>query len=342
MRILFPAEPLSSRNVDDAFAAEAEAARACGWERGLVSYEALTQGGPFADFLVGVPRGDVPETAVYRGWMLRPEQYATLLNRVVLPGGLRSRATYLLRVSRALNSGMMRFMPTARLEDLGRETTFAELHSRLHRHPQEEELRDIQRPKRLPPGKLRIIDGGVDSSGDIDTGKGPYVVLVDGPLKTSGHLDLWTYEYLPGLVIVRGDLQARTLSFGNGARVFVDGSVFVDDWLFGQYGDHNAVLSASGELRARASFLGATTFLDADGGVRSLVYASRGGWEKLKPDIENEGEGDGAGFFDPAVLDRYGDLDFPLAIQAAREGRPLFLPGVEERFPARLTSRKTK
>ncbi|MCP3136770.1 hypothetical protein [Pyxidicoccus xibeiensis] len=233
-------------------------------------------------------------------------------------------------------------MTTDRLDDLGRETTFAELHSRLHLHRWEGELHEFERPNGPPPGKLRIIDGGVDGSGDIDTGKGPYVVLVDGSLKTSGHLDLWTYEYLPGLVIVRGDVHARTLSFGNGARVFVEGSVFVDEWLFGQYGDHNAVLSATGELRARASFLGATAFFYADGGVRSLVYAPRGGWETLEPDIENEGEGDGGGFFDPAVLDRYGDLDFRLAIQAAREGRPLFLPGVEERFPARLTSRKTR
>ena len=239
----------------------------------------------------------------------------------------------------------MHFMPPTRLEELGRETTFAELHSRLHLHPREAELWDFERPNGPPPGTLRIIDGGVDGSGDIDTGKGPYVVLVDGPLKTSGHLNLWTYEYLPGLVIVRGDLHARTLSFGNGARVFVEGSVFVDDWLFGQYGDHNAVLSTTGELRARASFLDTHTFIYADGGVRSLLYASTAGWETLEPDIANEGEGIGTDFFDPAVLDRHGrdaDLDFPLAIQAAREGRPLFLPGVEERFPARLTSRKTK
>ncbi|QRN99512.1 hypothetical protein JRI60_11040 [Archangium violaceum] len=233
-------------------------------------------------------------------------------------------------------------MTTDRLEDLGRATTFAELHSRLHLHRWEAELHEFERPNGPPSCTVRIIDGGVDGSGDIDTGDGPYVVLVDGPLKSPGHLNLWTDDYRPGLVIVRGDLQARTLSFGNGARVFVEGSVFVDDCLFGQYGDRNAVLSATGELRARASFLGAHAYIYADGGVRSLLYAPRGGWETLDPDIENEGVGDGADFFDPAVLDRYGDLDFQLAIQAAREGRPLFLPGVEERFPARLTSRRTK
>ncbi|MFP2904085.1 hypothetical protein ACLESD_03225 [Pyxidicoccus sp. 3LFB2] len=116
----------------------------------------------------------------------------------------------------------------------------------------------------------------------------------------------------------------------------------VEDWRFGQYGDRNAVLNATGKLQARASFLDTSAFIYADGGVRSLLYAPRGGWEKLKPDIENEGEGDGAAFFDPAVLNRHGDLDFKLAIQAAREGQPLLLPGVEERFPKRLKSRKTQ
>ncbi|WP_147445172.1 hypothetical protein [Corallococcus sp. CA053C] len=233
-------------------------------------------------------------------------------------------------------------MKTDRLEDLGHAATLAELHSSLHLHRREAELAEFERPNGPPSCTVRIIDGGVDGPGNVDTGRGPYVVLINGPLKASGHLNLWTDDYLPGLVIVRGDLRARTLSFGNGARVFVEGSVFVDDFLFGQYGDHNAVLSATGELRARASFLGAYAYIYADGGVRSLIYAPRGGWETLEPDIENEGVGDGAGFFDPAVLDRYGDLDFRLAIQAARDGRSLFLPGVEERFPARLTSRSTK
>ncbi|MFP2933957.1 hypothetical protein ACLESO_54310, partial [Pyxidicoccus sp. 3LG] len=202
-------------------------------------------------------------------------------------------------------------MAKNRLEDLGRAATLAELHSRLHRHRWEGELEQFERPNGSPPGTVRIIDGGVDGSGDIDTGKGPYIVLVDGPLETSGHLNLWTDDYHPGLIIVRGDVRARTLSFGNGARVFIEGSVFVEDCLFGQYGDRNAVLSATGALHARASFLGTTAYIYADGGVRSLLYAPRGGWEKLEPDIGNEGEGDGAGFFDPAVLDRYGDLDFP-------------------------------
>ncbi|NMO18770.1 hypothetical protein HPC49_14005 [Pyxidicoccus fallax] len=155
-------------------------------------------------------------------------------------------------------------MPTARLENLVRETTFAEFHSHLHLHWWEPELEEFDLSNGPPPGPVRIIDGGVNGSGDIDMGNGLYVVLVDGPLESSVLLHLWTDRYLPGLVIVRGDLQARTLSFGNGARAFVEGSVFVGDWLFGQYGYHNAVLSAMGGLRARATFLGSYAQIHAD------------------------------------------------------------------------------
>ncbi|RKH80119.1 hypothetical protein D7X99_23030 [Corallococcus sp. AB032C] len=181
----------------------------------------------------------------------------------------------------------------------------------------------------------------MDVPGSIDTGDGPYVIQNNGSLKTADHLHLWTDDSLPGLVIIRGDLHARTLSFGNGARIFVEGSVLVEDCLFGQYGDRNAVLSAKGELQARAVFLAHGARIYADGGVRALIYAPQGSWESLTPDIENEGMGDGAEYFDPSVLDRYGDLHFRQAVEASRAGRSLFLPGIEERFPQRLSSRRT-
>jgi hypothetical protein len=78
MRILFCADPLSPRRVDEAFAPEAEAARAAGWDVGLVSHEALTRGEPLPRALVDVPPARAPETAVYRGWMLRPAHYRRL------------------------------------------------------------------------------------------------------------------------------------------------------------------------------------------------------------------------------------------------------------------------
>ncbi|MCY1034852.1 hypothetical protein OV207_25620 [Corallococcus sp. BB11-1] len=232
----------------------------------------------------------------------------------------------------------MGFVPPNRLDALGEATTLLELRARLRSHRWAPELDAFERA----PGAVRLLAAGLDAPEEIDTGNGPYVVLVEGPLRTTGHLHLWTDDYQPGLVIVRGDLEARTLSFGNGARVFVEGSVRVEGELFGQYGDHNAVLMAAGEIRARAIFLDTTAGVYAEGGVQSLIHAPLRMYESLAPDIENEGVGDGVHSFDPAVLDAYGDLDFRKAIQAAREGRPLFLPGIEERFPLRLTLRATR
>ncbi|RKH51014.1 hypothetical protein D7X55_22125 [Corallococcus sp. AB049A] len=225
-------------------------------------------------------------------------------------------------------------MTNVRLEDLGNATTLGSLRESRWSG----ELRAFEG---FDPCIIRSIDTDVDVPGCIKTGDGPYVIQINGSLKTKDHLHLWTEDYFPGLIIVRGDLHARTLSFGNGARIFVEGSVLVEDCLFGQYGDHNAVLSATGELQARAVFLAHGARVYADRGVRALVYAPRGSWESLTPDIENEGIGDGVASFDPSVLDRYGDLHFRQAEESARAGKPLFLPGVEERFPQRLSSRKT-
>jgi hypothetical protein len=101
------------------------------------------------------------------------------------------------------------------------------------------------------------------------------------------------------------------------------------------------VLSVGGELSASALFLDTYTAAYAKGGIRALIYASTRYWEQLQPDIANEREGEDGRFFPPALLDRYGDLDFERAIAAARAGEPLFLPGVEVSFPTRLQPRPT-
>jgi hypothetical protein len=72
--ILVPADPLRGRRADEHFAAEAEAARDAGLTVALVDHDALTEPD-------GATRGvrRVPESggeAVYRGWMLRSQQYA--------------------------------------------------------------------------------------------------------------------------------------------------------------------------------------------------------------------------------------------------------------------------
>lgn len=78
MLLLFCSDPLAPHQPDEAFAAEAEAARACGWEVGLIYFEALVTGQPLSQVLRRVPRVESPQVAVYRGWMLRPEQYERL------------------------------------------------------------------------------------------------------------------------------------------------------------------------------------------------------------------------------------------------------------------------
>jgi len=64
MRILFPAHPLDARKPDKDFAPEVAAAKKAGFETALLS----------DDFQIRPSS----ETSLYRGWMLRPEQYAQL------------------------------------------------------------------------------------------------------------------------------------------------------------------------------------------------------------------------------------------------------------------------
>lgn len=71
MLLLVPANPLRPRRPDDHFAAEAQAARAAGFDVAVVDHDALAAGDPLRA-IPAVPAGSV---AVYRGWMLRSEQY---------------------------------------------------------------------------------------------------------------------------------------------------------------------------------------------------------------------------------------------------------------------------
>jgi hypothetical protein len=75
--LLVPVDPLRARRADEHFAAEAEAAKDAGMAVALVDHDALTE----PEWAGGVTRGvrRVPEgggEAVYRGWMLRSEQYS--------------------------------------------------------------------------------------------------------------------------------------------------------------------------------------------------------------------------------------------------------------------------
>ncbi|MEV5205025.1 hypothetical protein [Streptomyces sp. NPDC053720] len=133
------------------------------------------------------------------------------------------------------------------------------------------------------------------------------------------------------------------LYFANNIRVFVGGDVRVSGTCLGQLGDRNAMLTVEGELHARALILGSYAEVCAGGGIRALVYAH--GLDQLCPDIVNDGLGDGSPFFRPELLDHHENyhpsrLSVPAAVEAAFAGEELFLPGVEERFPARLVLRR--
>jgi ATP-grasp domain-containing protein len=74
--LLVPADVLRPRRPDEHFADEARAARDAGLEVALVDHDAMTQGGDARRAVARVPYTDEHTTAVYRGWMLRSEQYA--------------------------------------------------------------------------------------------------------------------------------------------------------------------------------------------------------------------------------------------------------------------------
>jgi hypothetical protein len=182
---------------------------------------------------------------------------------------------------------------------------------------------------------------GLSVEEPVETGDGPYAFVVDGDLVTTDHVSIWTDDYRQGRVIITGDLRARSLSFGNGARVIVGGDAVVERACVGQYGDRNAVLEVSGTLTTGTLLLDPTTAAYAYGGVRALLYADEGFWEELRPDIVNGRIGEDGRFFRPEILDRYGDVDFAAAIAFVRAGEELLLPGVLESFPDRLTLRHT-
>ena len=75
MLVLVPADVLRPRRPDAHFAAEAAAAREAGHDVAVIDHDAFTRGGAPDTAVARVPAGD---DAVYRGWMLRAEQYTTM------------------------------------------------------------------------------------------------------------------------------------------------------------------------------------------------------------------------------------------------------------------------
>lgn len=83
--ILLPCEPFDPRQIDPDFEAERQAAKSTGLETALIDHSRVLQGAAAAAV------GRAPEgagAAIYRGWMLRPNQYeamhAALLSRGIV------------------------------------------------------------------------------------------------------------------------------------------------------------------------------------------------------------------------------------------------------------------
>ena len=86
MLIIFCEDPLRPGQVDQAFEAEARATQGLGIEHGLISYEALVNDRRPTRAVRGIGAADPPRNAIYRGWMLRPSEYAELYDALGAKG----------------------------------------------------------------------------------------------------------------------------------------------------------------------------------------------------------------------------------------------------------------
>ncbi|MEO7074485.1 MAG: ATP-grasp domain-containing protein, partial [Ktedonobacterales bacterium] len=89
MRLIYCADPLRPRQPDANYAAEVVAATAVGAQCALINFEALTLDGDAERALQRIAPADTPgqpTLAIYRGWMLRPPQYAQLYGALLTRG----------------------------------------------------------------------------------------------------------------------------------------------------------------------------------------------------------------------------------------------------------------
>jgi hypothetical protein len=76
MMLLVPADPLRPRRPDEHFAAEAAAGKDAGLDVALIDHDALADPAGTGRAVARVPNAG--GMAIYRGWMLRADQYAAL------------------------------------------------------------------------------------------------------------------------------------------------------------------------------------------------------------------------------------------------------------------------
>ncbi|RKH57329.1 hypothetical protein [Corallococcus llansteffanensis] len=221
-----------------------------------------------------------------------------------------------------------------RLDEQGREVSFEELAERYRGHDlwawflENRTLVDTEvRP--------RLIEGDLHISEDVETGEGPWALIVDGDLVTTGDVILTTGDYATSTLLVTGHLRARNLEYATSARVAVDRDLTASGVIVGTWGTDGAMLGVGGTLTARAVLLDSHTPIWANAGgprsvpeaFRTLIVGGRG-WQEFKPDLDTNDIERHEQTFVPEVLKR-GVLDHAKALAHAQRGGSPFLPEVE-------------
>ncbi|AGC41922.1 hypothetical protein MYSTI_00572 [Myxococcus stipitatus DSM 14675] len=223
------------------------------------------------------------------------------------------------------------------LDSMGREVSYEELAERLRGHDLLAWLMDNRTLVSTEP-QPRLIEGSVEVTHDLETGDGPWLLVILGDLVTTGDLRFGTDDYATSSLLVTGSLRARNVEYGGSARVAVDQDVVVSGVIVGSNGDSEANLGTSGTLTARAVLLDSHTSIWAKAGsprsvpegFRTLIVGGKG-WREFTPDVDVGDIELHEATFIPEVLHR-GMLDTDKALAHARTGASPFLPDVERRL----------
>lgn len=86
MKLLFCNDPFNVTQPDEQYVREVEAARKAGLTYSLISFESLVYEEQIEQALRAVPPLESEMLALYRGWMLKPEQYTRFYNALLAKG----------------------------------------------------------------------------------------------------------------------------------------------------------------------------------------------------------------------------------------------------------------
>ncbi len=86
MRLLFCNDPFNVTQPDEQYVREVEAAQKVGLTYSLISFESLVYEEQIEQALRAVPQLETETLALYRGWMLKPEQYTRFYNALLAKG----------------------------------------------------------------------------------------------------------------------------------------------------------------------------------------------------------------------------------------------------------------